>query len=457
VAARLPDYMVPAFFALVKSLPLTPSGKLDRRTLSHLDRNAAGAATAATAEATGAVETADAGTGADTAAVAPPRDDVERTLQKIWQDVLGVTAIGIHDDFFALGGHSLIAAELCSRMGRAFDLPLPVSLLFRSKTIAELAAIVRDRRKLAPQSIVTLNDPPLADLPALFLVHSLGGGVFDYRNLATGLAPDQRVYGVQAVLDTEVPASATSIAETASRYLREVRHVQPHGPYILGGWSSGGTIALEMAQQLAALGEAVPCLVILDSAPYNTAAAHVHGAARSTMSKVRTLAQLTLNVPFWILDDQIKGGGAPILWSRIMRRGRSLIDRALAYMHGASTREAEVGGFLDLSRVSDHQREFMQRQYRALREYTPKPYAGRVILYRARTHPLFHLHESERAWRTITSTLDVKVIAGTHVTIVKPPLASAIATDLKARLRGLGPTLLRALTSTLPALAPFAS
>ena len=101
---------------------------------------------------------------------------------------------------------------------------------------------------------------------------------------------------------------------------------------------------------------------------------------------------------------------------------------------------------------SDRQRVFMQQQYRALREYTPRPYAGRVILYRARTHPLFHLHESERAWRTITSTLDVKVLAGTHLTIVKPPLVSAIAADLKARLRGLGPTILQTLTSTLPAL-----
>ncbi len=125
-------------------------------------------------------------------------------------------------------------------------------------------------------------------------------------------------------------------------------------------------------------------------------------------------------------------------------------------MRGASTREAEVGGFLDLSRVSDHQRVFMQQQYRALREYTPRPYAGRVILYRARTHPLFHLHESDRAWRTITKALDVKVIAGTHLTIVKPPLVSAIAADLKARLRDLGPKVLRTLTSTLPALAPFA-
>ena len=98
----------------------------------------------------------------------------------------------------------------------------------------------------------------------------------------------------------------------------------------------------------------------------------------------------------------------------------------------------------------------MQQQYRALREYTPRAYGGRVILYRARTHPLFHLHESERAWRTITDALDVKMIAGTHLTIVKSPLVSAIAADLKARLRGLGPAILQTLTSTIPALAPFA-
>ena len=157
-------------------------------------------------------------------------------------------------------------------MGRAFDLPLPVSLLFRSKTIAELAAIVRERRKLAPQAIVALNDSPLANLPALFLVHSLGGGVFDYRDLATRLAPDQRVYGVQAVLDDRGPRVRREHRRHGRALPARDRRVQPHGPYLLGGWSSGGTIALEIAQQLTALGEHVPCIVILDSAPYNTAA-----------------------------------------------------------------------------------------------------------------------------------------------------------------------------------------
>jgi thioesterase domain-containing protein len=171
---------------------------------------------------------------------------------------------------------------------------------------------------------------------------------------------------------------------------------------------------------------------------------------------LRTLLRLMLNTPLWVLDDLIKGGGARLLRSRITRRLRSLGARAAAWRRGANTREAEVGGFVDLSRVSEHQRAFMQQQYRALRDYTPRTYAGRVILYRARTHPLFHLHESERAWRTITTTLDVKTLAGTHLTIVKPPLVSVIAADLRARLRGLTPTILQALTSALPALAPFA-
>lgn len=194
-----------------------------------------------------------------------PRDPLEWQLLAIWEDVLGVRPLRVTDDFFEQGGHSLIAAQLFERIGEALGQPLPLALLFQHSTIAELAKVLRQEQETVSWSSVVPIKRGRVRRP-LFCVHSYGGHVFFYRDLAHHLADDQPVYGLQAVgLDGAEPI--TDLAEAAAHYIREMRTVQSQGPYALMGYCLGNVIALEMAQQLYAHGEEVAPLFITDNGP----------------------------------------------------------------------------------------------------------------------------------------------------------------------------------------------
>ncbi|HVS00354.1 MAG TPA: amino acid adenylation domain-containing protein, partial [Thermoanaerobaculia bacterium] len=231
---RLPAYMVPSVFVEMEKLPLNLSGKVDRRALPE----------------TGPVSERE---------KVAPRDVLELRLARVWEEVLGLTSIGVTESFFDLGGHSLLAVGLTARIARDFGRTLPLAALFQAPTVAELAALLREG---------AVEDAALVPLqvggsrPPLFLVHPVGGQVFSYVELARLLGPDQPVYALQDVAPPDAPRSLASLA---SRYLCEVRAVQPTGPYLLAGWSFGGRVAWEMSRQLDAAGEEVAFLGMIDT------------------------------------------------------------------------------------------------------------------------------------------------------------------------------------------------
>ena len=194
-----------------------------------------------------------------------PRDTIELTVHRVWQEVLGVGMIALHDDFFDLGGDSLLAIRLIGACNTAFGATLPMSTLFENRTIAAMANILRDKNANLPTSrLVTLRAGAPGVTP-LFCVHPHGGTAFCYSAFAGHLPPSLPVLGLQAAGLDEGEAPAVSVTAMAADYIEAVRAVQPAGPYRLLGYSFGGLVAYEMARQLLAGGARVSFLALLDA------------------------------------------------------------------------------------------------------------------------------------------------------------------------------------------------
>ena len=208
-----------------------------------------------------------------------PRNDVERMLVSMWEELLGVEGVGVQDSFFDLGGHSLIAVRLFARVKKTWAVDFPISVLFEAPTVEKVAAMVAEVAGItesgdapAPSAptrryefLVPMHEGEGGPKTPFFLVAGMFGNVLNLRHLAQLLGTDRRFYGVQArgLLGGAEPH--TRLEDAARDYLAEIRQVQPHGPYLIGGFSGGGLTALEMAQQLRAAGEEVALLTLLDT------------------------------------------------------------------------------------------------------------------------------------------------------------------------------------------------
>lgn len=237
--AKLPDYMVPAVIVSLDTLPLTPNRKLDRGALPAPDgtRSESGSAFSA------------------------PRTPEEKALADIWSDTLGVERISIHDNFFNLGGHSLLGVRLLGQINHTLNTKLPLATLFQAPTIEQLAAIIHCHRySEAADWSPLISMRPTGSKPPLFVVPGNVGNVFtDLGDLAQYLDSDLPFYGLQ-----DGPENPVRIEAMAARYLEEIREVQTEGPYLLVGVCSGAVVAFEMAQQLWEQGQEVALLAMVE-------------------------------------------------------------------------------------------------------------------------------------------------------------------------------------------------
>ena len=243
----LPDYMIPSYFVRMDSLPMTPSGKLDRKSLPH-------------------PSSADMGVGTQYVA---PRNALERQLAVIWEEILEVERVGIKDNFFDLGGHSLRAARLVSRIHKDLGAEIPMGEIFIRPTVSELAE--RIASGATPENDPTQPFSPLAciqpygDKVPLFFMHIARGDVFCYAELARKIGREHPFYGLRAFGLDPGTSPLSRIEDMAAKYIEAIRSVYPKGPYVIGGHSRGGVISYEMAQQLLDSGESVPLLVFIDA------------------------------------------------------------------------------------------------------------------------------------------------------------------------------------------------
>lgn len=270
LAERVPAAMVPSRFLLREDLPQLPNGKLDRQALVESGQGGAPSSTAtgtagAPAEAATAAAPEATPPGTSAGDHPEPADDLERQLVELWQDVLGVPVVHVDDDFFDLGGYSLLAAQMLVRLEERLGHQVQMSALLDGTTVADLARAIRGHTHHAGEAaLVQAGDP---DRPALFLTHDLYGSAYRYRHLAAAMGEDQTLYSFESPFLDGRRLPIKTIDTLARRYLSEVRRIQPEGPYYLAGYSFGGILAYEMARVLEQDGEAVAFLGIIDVGP----------------------------------------------------------------------------------------------------------------------------------------------------------------------------------------------
>lgn len=229
---RLPEYMIPSDFVVLTHLPQTSNGKTDRKALPRPDE----------APAERVVE-----------AAAAPVTPQEQRMAQIWAEVLGVSTVARTDNFFDLGGHSLLLVQLFARINREFNTQLPITTIFDAQTLEELAKVLTEDVNLA--SIVPVQTE--GTKPPLFVAHSY----LLYRALSRALGNDQPFYGLRE-LETD---GDLSIEQRARRYVQEMRAVQPVGPYRIAGWCAAGPLAVEIAEQVLETGQQVAELILFDA------------------------------------------------------------------------------------------------------------------------------------------------------------------------------------------------
>ena len=400
--ARLPEFMVPSAVVVLDALPQTPNGKVNRAALPAPPRPSPHAHLA-------------------------PRTPTEQTLAAIWADVLRRDSVGVDDNFFELGGHSLLAARVFAEVEKHFGRRLPVGMLVEAPTVAQLADVMERRAEPVRWS-------PLVELqgkgffPPIFLIHGIGGEVLNFTTLAHHLAPDQPVYGIRAKGSDDLQEPLADIESMASLYVDAIRSVAPEGPYYLAGYSSGGTLALEMAQQLRAQGEEVALLAMIDSeAPES----HL-GEKRW---RLRHVPAFIGNVARWAVQDDFFRSGPRLMLENVqskLRLLRAKVTSRFVRQHA----EADIRDVLRVWQFPDKHRVFLEAHHRALCNYRPQPYPGPITLIRAGTLPLFSPPEYDLGWGQIaTGRLDIKVIPGAHDNILAEPRVRLLAVQLRACLR----------------------
>jgi thioesterase domain-containing protein/acyl carrier protein len=393
LAARLPDYMVPPRFVMVDRLPLTPTGKLNRRALPtpgrtrpDLDR-----------------------------AFRSPGSAIEQTLAEIWADVLDLDEVGIHDDFFDLGGDSLRAVELLAEVETRFGRRLADGVLLEAPTVEQLARILsQDAAIAAPRSLVALR--ATGDRPPLFCVPGHLGSVLCFHELARYLGDEQPVYGLEARGLDGVEPPHTTIEAMAAAYLTEILTRQPQGPYFLAGYCFGGRVAFEMARQLVAGGREVGLLALLDSyGPGGGPGAMGLPLGRRLLRSVaRRVSEETEHLA--LLEPREKLSYAMVKLGRVPARLGKRVEHALGLAPAAD---------IAFRRVAEAHRQ-------AVRSHRLGVYPGPAVLFRAGRRLAHHFIDPELGWGSwVAGGLTVRFIAGGSGAVLKGDRARALADELR--------------------------
>jgi len=295
-------------------------------------------------------------------------DDTTRQLTRIWQEILGLNAVSPDQNYFDLGGDSSLAAHLFARIEVLFGVKLPLATLFDAPTIEELAQVLRSEASpMGWSPLVAIQTS--GSRPPFFCVHGAGGNVLIYRDLARRLGPDQPFYGLQALgLDGTCPP-LTRIEDMAALYVKEIRRRQPQGPYFLGGYCMGGTVAFEVAQQIQAQGERVALLALFDTMDWSKIP--LPSVWAKSYQAVERLGFHAAN--FLRLDRE---GRAQFLRGKAKAlRSRIPVWRGMLLARLNRKGPAETSESLVLARV-------WQTNDRAALEYIPRPYVGMVTDFR---------------------------------------------------------------------------
>lgn len=384
---KLPAHMLPAAFVVMGSIPLNANGKIDRKALPPpSDRPELG-------NSFKAAET-----------------NLERTLSRVWQELLQVDRIGINDNFFDLGGHSLLAARLIARIEKETGDNIPVATLFEAPTIAQLAKCLRHGTYASAWSpLVELYAPErITTAKPFFCVHSLGANLVSVHKLASLMRGDRPVYGLQPHGLDGQQEPLESIELIASAYCNEIRKTQPDGPYYLGGICIGGVLAYEIAQQLRAAGEEVGLLALIDS--------FLPGELQHLRSRPKLVEYLDWHVGEMLLLSGI----APFRYlAKWFTNGGIRLGRAFGWGRRSSLTRAT-------QKVADAHR-------RAVAAYKPKPSSGKIVQLMCSDASHRAYEDRRLAWSSLVpGGFEVRIVPGNHLTMVEEPNVKVLAQELQS-------------------------
>jgi amino acid adenylation domain-containing protein len=366
----------------------------------------------------------------------PPQTEAEKTLVKIWQEALSLDEVGIHDDFFELGGQSLSAVTVVTKIEQAFGTRLPLASLIEAPTIRQLAELVSGNRSSRSWSALVALDKS-GTKPPIFLFHSHGGNILEYYPLARRLSKDSKSKGKDEDKDRPVYALQSRgldgsiieeprVEEMASYYLKEIRSVQPHGPYYLGGFCLGGMLALEAAQQLQREGEPVD-LVFMINAP---TANYLHYPPETNFIKrlfYQWHSRLALELSY--LTNRSQEHRTTYLWARGKRVREVCQVRAEMFWDKLVNRGNRPAPQHSLAYHLEHLAMAYDRAWEA---YEPKPYEGRVLQIRAGRQPLGIRPDPTLGWsELLTGEFTIETIPGFRQNLLDEPTVGSLASSIQ--------------------------
>ena len=366
---RVPEYMLPAGFVRLESMPLTANGKLDRQGLPAVEWT----------------EVVDQERHVDA------RNETEAKLVRIWEGVFAAKPIGIRQNFFDLGGYSMLAVRLMHRIEREFGKRLPITALLQAPTIEGLAEILQQGGFATGWSPL-IPIQPHGSKPPLFCVHGIGGSVLNYRELASASARTNPFYALQAQgLDGKQPVLCR-VEDMAERYLQEIRSVQPHGPYALGGLSFGGMVALEIATQLRQQGEDVALVALFDT---------FAGRQLTRGQLLRKMLRLPPWQTFYFILRKVVGN--------LLHKWRYELDAPLT------------------EEVKQVQRGCQE----AARLYSPSVFEGRLAFFQPKIRSLRSVNDETAGWGAwARGGLEIFTVPGNHISMLRQPNVKRLARDL---------------------------
>jgi thioesterase domain-containing protein/acyl carrier protein len=353
----------------------------------------------------------------------PPPRDIEAVLVDWWKELLCIEAVNLDDDFFELGGHSLTGIELFSKIEKTYGIELRLSTLLVARTVQQLAQLIRQASdpihvKLAPDSSVVAIQPSGSRPPLYVIPGGYGTTVLPYREVSLLLGLDQPVYGFEAKLPAP-DQELERIAERAARFTKELRSVQPEGPYCLFGWCAGGYIAFEMAQQLYREGQEVAVLAIAECA--------VPGYPEGGARKLQFLAERG----FCRIQNFLKRGPRgmarraaerTIALAKQMRLPVGRVDHRLPEKH--------------IPPAPPRTDEMDEKVRRSIHRYRPTVYPGKSFMIIGRDDwdygGLSPSVDPRLGWCKLSQGgSDFRIVPGDHMDILKAPNSRRFAQELK--------------------------
>lgn len=374
---KLPEYMIPSAFFVLDSLPLTPNGKVNSHALKIC-------------ESYHKIQEKE---------LIAPRTSTESLLATIWTKLLNLESIGIYDNFFDLGGDSLLAVRLMSQIQEKFAQELPLSILFLNPTIESLANNLDKPKDSLPWSpLVPIQS--LGNQVPFFCIHPIFGTVFPYYELAHSLGIEQPFYGLQPLgIDGQYPL-LTCIEDMAAYYIKSLRTVQPQGPYCIGGWSFGGLVAFEMAQQLIASGQEVSLLAIIDTSSPSNKPGFWQGYKFLFTTTVRYILPFLLDYLYLLMP----------FTNFISQKLKQQILRELTLRPMFPIFQANSKATID---------------------YSPRPYQGKITLFKSSNQHRKSSLDSTLGWQQLSSEVNVHIVPGNHFTMLKKPNVTVLGKQLR--------------------------